>query len=85
MEGSPLYTMLLIYSNSYKTNKNLASMCKDAVTTIQNLDLQPDIFLIMLHMKNMQVFCSQIQHSSLSGCLGTAMVGAPANGILLYS
>lgn len=77
--------MLLIYSNSYKTNKNLASKCKDRVTTTQNLDFQPDIFPIMLHMKNMQAFCSQIQHSELSGCLGMAMVGPSANGILLYS
>jgi hypothetical protein len=60
-------------------------MCKDAVTTTQNLDLHPNIFPTMVHMKNMQAFCSQIQHSALSWCLGMAMVGASAYGIFLYS
>jgi hypothetical protein len=31
-------------------------MCKDAVTTTQNLDLHPDIFPTMLHMKNIQAY-----------------------------
>ena len=37
-------------------------MCKDAVTTTQNLDLHPDIFSIMLHMKNMQAYNFQVRN-----------------------
>lgn len=37
-------------------------MCKDAVTTTQNLDFQPDIFPTKPHMKNTQAYNFQVRN-----------------------
>jgi hypothetical protein len=46
-------------------------MCKDAVITTQNLDLHPDIFLTMLHMKNMQAYNFQV--GNMIPCITAAL------------